>query len=99
MWGRFRSLHGVEPAEADRVTLAAEQAHGFIQWQPDHIAVRADDLDDEGSGDALRRVAAGLAAPLARRQVSLDIIIRQPFEAHARFHQSLAKRLLRRDQA
>src|SRR5262249_9636584 len=53
----------------------------------------------ESSGDALRRVAAGLATPLARSEVSFDILLRQPLETHTRFHMTLAKSLLWRDKA
>src|SRR3990172_4221995 len=63
----------VEPAEADRITLAAEQAHGLVQRQADHVRVGSDDLHDEASGDALRRVTAGLAAPFAGGEIGLDV--------------------------
>ena len=67
--------------------------------RPTTLRVGADELDDEGAGDALRRVAAGLAAPFAGGEIGLDVLVRQPLEAHARFHQALAERLLRRHQA
>ncbi len=64
-------LDRVEPAEADRVALAAQQRHGFVQRQADDIGVGADDLDDESAGDALRGIAAGLAAPFAGGEIAL----------------------------
>ena len=46
---------------------------------------------DEGAGDALHGVAAGLAAPLARGEVGIDVLARQPLEAHARLDQAPAE--------
>src|ERR1700745_1752906 len=83
-------LHRVEPAEADRAALAPAQGHGLIERQADDVRVGTDQLDDEGAGDALRCIAAGLAAPFAGGEVGLDILLRQPLEAHAGFHQALA---------
>src|SRR5947208_6615088 len=56
---------GIEPAEADRKTLAAQERDRFVERQADDVAVGADHFDHERSGDALHRVAAGFAAPFA----------------------------------
>src|ERR1700681_4838338 len=92
------SLHCVKPAEMDRKTLAAEQRHGFVERQADDVGIRADDLHQKGSGDALRRVAAGLAAPFARREIGFDVLVREALEAHPRLDVTLPERLLRRHQ-
>src|SRR6266568_5682797 len=57
--------HRIQPAEMQRVALASEQRHGLVQRQADHIGVGADQLDHEGPGEPLDRIAAGLAAPFA----------------------------------
>src|SRR3954469_16360348 len=59
----------VEPAEVDREALARQQRCGLAKRQADGVGVGADDLDDEGTGQPLRRIAAGLAAPFARREI------------------------------
>ncbi len=51
------------------------------------------------AGDALRRVAAGLAAPFAGGEIGLDVLVGQPLEAHAGLDEALAEGLLRRHQA
>ena len=76
-----------------------EQRRGLVQRQADDIGVGADDLDDEGAGEPLRGIAAGLAAPFAGGEIGLDVLLRQPLEAHAGLDQPLAERLLRRHQA
>src|SRR5580693_3759480 len=90
------SLHRVEPAEMDRKTLAAEQRHGLVERQADNIGIGADDLDQKGSGDALRRIATGLAAPFPGSQIGLDVLVGEALEAHPRFDVALPERLLRR---
>src|SRR5438132_1290336 len=92
-------LAGIQPAEADRKTLAAEQRDRFIERQANDVAVGADHLDHERSGDALHRVAAGFAAPFAGADIGLDVVLAEPLETHAGFDQALAERLLRRHQA
>src|SRR5687767_7026597 len=94
---RNDTLHRVEPAETDRIALAAQQAHRLVKRQPDHIAVGADQLDHEGAGNALDRVAAGLAAPFAGGEVGLDVLGGEPLEADPGFNQAVTKRLARRD--
>src|SRR5262245_57016146 len=96
---RLQTSYSVEPAGADRVALARQQRSHFIERKADDVAVRADDLDDECSGDALRGVTAGLAAPFARGQIGLDIVLRQSLEAHAGLNQSLPVSFFRRHQA
>src|SRR5665213_4559682 len=93
---RRQTLAHAEPSIAEWIALAAEQRHCLIKRQPDNIRVRADQLDDEGSSDALRRVAAGLAAPFAGGEIGLDILFRQALETHPRFDEALAERFLRR---
>src|SRR4051812_32375310 len=66
---------GIQPAEADRKALAAEQRDGFIKRQADDVGVGADHLDHERSGDALHRIAAGFAAPFAGTDIGLDVIL------------------------
>src|SRR6516225_3620604 len=64
IWERAGAAsNGAQPAEADGVALACEQRGHFIERQSHDIAVGADDLDNEAPGNALRRVAARLAAP------------------------------------
>src|SRR5262245_66639085 len=94
-----QASYGMEPAEADRITLAGQKRGHFVEWKADDVAVGAHDLDDEAPGDALRRIAAGLAAPFARGEISLDVVLRQALEAHARLDQALAVGLSRRPQA
>src|SRR5450631_1915455 len=92
-------LAGIQPAEADRKAFAAEQRDRFIERQAHDIAVGADHLDHERSGDTLHGIAAGLAAPFAGADIGLDIVLAQALEAHPRLDQALAKALLRRHQA
>src|SRR6202023_3129853 len=93
------SSHRVEPAEMDRKTLAAEQRHGLVERQADDVGIGTDDLHQKSSGDALRRVAAGLAAPFPGSKIGFDVLVREALEAHPRFDVTLPERLLRRDQA
>src|SRR5262245_26603388 len=97
--GPRQPSYRVEPADADRVALAREQRGHFIERKADDVAVGADDLDDEAAGDPLRGVTAGLAAPFARGEIGLDVVLRQPLEAHAGFDQALPVGFLRRHQA
>src|ERR1041385_1963527 len=97
---RFMSgLDRVEPAEVDREALAGQQRRGLVQRQTDDVGVGADDFDDEDAGEPLRRIAAGLAAPFAGGEIGLDVLLRQPLEAHAGLDQPLAESLFRRHQA
>jgi hypothetical protein len=82
-----------------RVAFAAKERRGFIERQSYDAGIGTDDFHDKRAGDALRRVATGLAAPLSGGEVGLDVFIRQPLEAHPRLHVALPKRLLRRHQA
>src|ERR1700685_2487775 len=91
--------HRVEPAEMGRKTLAAEQRHGLVERQADDIGIGADDLHQKSPSDALRRVAAGLAAPFARGEIGLDVLVGEALEAHPRLDVALPKRLLGRHQA
>src|SRR5262249_26002493 len=92
-------LHRVEPADPDRKALACEQRRGLIERQPDDVGIGADALHHEAAGNALCRIAAGLAAPLTGGEIGLDILLRQPLEAHFGFDQTLPESLLGRDQA
>ena len=58
----------------DRIALARQQRRGLVERQADDVGVGADDLDDEGAGDALHRIAAGLAAPFAGGEIGLDVL-------------------------
>src|ERR1700685_4177998 len=91
--------HRVQPAEMDRKTLATEQRHGLVERQADDVGIGADDLDQESSGDALRSIAPRLAAPFARGEIGLDVLVGEALETHPRFDVALPERLLRRDQA
>src|SRR5260221_9550594 len=77
------SLDRVEPAEVDREALARQQRSGLIQRQADDVGVGAGDLDDEAAGKPLCSIAAGLAAPFARGEIGLDVVVGQPLEANA----------------
>src|SRR5215510_14620472 len=87
--GPRQRSYDVEPARADRIVLAREEPGHFIEREADDVGVGADDLDDEAAGDALRRVTAGLAAPFARGEIGLDVVLRKPLEAHACLNQAL----------
>src|SRR5665647_3899980 len=65
-------LAGIQPAESDRETLAAQERDRFVQRQPHHIGVGADQLDHERAGDALDGVATGFAAPFAGAYIGLN---------------------------
>jgi hypothetical protein len=62
------------------IALAAEQRDRFGQRQADDVGVGADQPLDEGAGEALNRVAAGLAAPFAACQIGVDFTGRQALE-------------------
>src|SRR5712675_885448 len=49
----------VEPADVGRKPFTGKQRHGFVERQADHVAVGADELDDECARQTLGRVAAG----------------------------------------
>src|SRR6187549_3551815 len=83
------SSHRVEPAEVDREALAGQQRRSFVQRQADDVGVGADDLDDEAAGEPLRGVATGLVAPLTGGEIGLNVLLRQPLEAHPRLDQPL----------
>jgi hypothetical protein len=70
-----------------------------VQRQADDIRGRADDLQDEGPCLALDSVTAGLAAPFPGREISLEILARQPLEPDPRLDEALAPRILACDQA
>src|SRR5579872_6781324 len=76
------SGHGVEPAEMDRIALAAKERDGFVERQADDVGIGTDDLHQKAAGDALRGVAAGLAAPFAGGEIGLDVFIGEPLETH-----------------
>src|SRR3979409_675437 len=70
--------HRVDPAEMDRIALAREQRDGLVERQAHHIGVGTDQLDHETPGQPLHRVATGLAAPFAGREIGLDVLLREP---------------------
>ena len=57
-----------------RKPFAGEQRHGFVERQADHVGVGADQLDNKCAGEALRRIAASLAAPLARTEIGFHVL-------------------------
>src|SRR5690606_10192549 len=71
------ALTCLEPVEMKREALARQQRRHLRERQADDIRVRADDLLHKAAGEALDRVAAGLAAPLARGDVALDVLRRE----------------------
>src|SRR5689334_24272770 len=96
---RFMDLSGVEPAEADRIALAVEERHGLVEGQADDVRVGADELHDEAAGEPLDRIAAGLAAPLARGEVALELVPGEALEAQPRLDDTLADLVARGDEA
>jgi len=74
--GATPASYGVEPAGADWIALAGQQRGHFVERKPDDVGLGAHDLDDEAPGDPLRRVTAGFAAPFARGEIGLDVILR-----------------------
>src|SRR3974390_1867501 len=92
-------LNRIKPAETDRITLATEQAQGFVQGQTNHVGIGADDLHDEGAGKPRHWVGTGFAAPLAGGKIGLDVFQRQPLETNARLNDALTERLPRGHQA
>src|SRR5262245_12624149 len=84
------------PAAAGRITLAGQERGHFVEWKADDVAIGARDLDEEAAGDALRGIAAGLAAPFGGGEIGLDVVLREALEAHARLDQALAVGLFRR---
>src|SRR6187402_1886214 len=89
---------GVEPAEADRKALAAEQRRGLVERQADDVGVGPHHLHHEGAGDALHGIAAGFAAPFAGADIGLDVVLREAFETDPGPDQALAEGLARRDE-
>jgi len=63
---QYQASYDVEPADTGRVAFAGQKRGHLVEWKADDVAVGAHDLDDEASGDALRGVATGLAAPFTR---------------------------------
>src|ERR1700733_11083450 len=92
------SSHRVEPAEMDRKTLAAKQRHGLVERQADDVGIGAYDLHQKSSGDALCRIAAGLAAPFSGGKIGFDVLVGKALETYPRLDVALPKRLLGRHQ-
>src|SRR6202167_1528003 len=88
----------VQPAEVDGITLTAEQRHGVIERQTNHVGKRSDDLHYETARDTLRRVSAGFAAPFSGRKIGFDVFFRQPLEANPGLDVPLPRLLVRREQ-
>src|SRR6185295_13269555 len=86
----------IEPAEMHRVALPLEQRQRLVKRKTDDIGVGADEFDDETSGKALDRIAARFVAPFSRREIALDILVGEPFEANARFNKPRFYRVVRR---
>ena len=72
-----RRRQRVDPAGVDREPFAGQQRHGLVERQAHHVGVGADQLDDERAGDALGRIAAGLAAPLAGGEIGVKVLARR----------------------
>src|ERR1700730_14564315 len=58
---RDQASYGVEPTEADRITLAGQKRGHFVKWKADDVAVGAQGFNDEAASVALIGVAAGRA--------------------------------------
>src|SRR5690606_36618765 len=84
-----RSAPG-QPAEMDREPLAVKEGHGLIERQADDIGVGADQPHDEAAGEPLDGVAAGLALPFSGSQITVDVLMGEPLEAHPSLDQALA---------
>src|SRR3954470_5622973 len=72
------------------VARAFEQHARFGQRQPDDVRIAAGDVPHVDLAIALKRVAAGLAAPFAVACVISDLFVRQPLHGDRRFHQPFA---------
>src|SRR6516164_3745996 len=91
-------LPGVDPAEMDRIALAAKQRQRLVQRQADNVGIGADELDHKSAGDALRGITARFAAPFAGGEIGFDVLFGQTLKSHARLYVTLPERFLRRDQ-
>src|SRR6516162_6009030 len=95
---REPSSPGVDPAEMDRIALAAEQRQRLVQRQADNVGIGTDELDHKSASDALRSIAARFATPFAGGEIGFDVLFRQTLKSHARLYVTLPERFLRRDQ-
>ncbi|VTZ62490.1 conserved hypothetical protein [Sinorhizobium medicae] len=94
-----RIFSAFQPTIVHVVSFADQEIDSLIKRQAYHIGVRADQLHDEASGNALDAVSPGLAAPLAGREIALDIHRGKPLEAHLGVDHLLTKRAVGRDEA
>src|SRR5690606_31830128 len=87
------------PVGMDLVAFCCEQADGLVKREPDDIAVGTHQLDHECPGQSLDTIAAGLVAPFAGGEVTVDLLLRKALETNAAFHELLPQFSLRRSQA
>src|SRR6202049_376069 len=80
MGARSARSNGADPAETDGIPLARQQGRHFIERKPHYVAVGADDLDNEAPPNPLGGIAASLAAPFARGEIGLDVLLGKPLE-------------------
>src|ERR1019366_5665348 len=88
-----------QPSNIGRKAFAGKEGHGLLKWQTNARRIRANEFLGEATGKTLDRIAAGLAVPLARSEIGLDLGSRQPFEAQPRFDKFLARAAFWRDEA
>ena len=97
--GRKRSAARAAP---DDIAAAGQQLRGFMERQADDIRIRARDPRHERGGAALDCVAAGLAAPLAAREIGVQLGRAEALELHLADHpadRDIAGRRHQRDAA
>src|SRR5688572_11547267 len=92
-------LAETQPVEVDRKGLAQQHADHLGQRQADDVGVGTDHLLHEAPREPLNGIAAGLAAPLARGDVGLDLLLAQALEPYARVDDLEAYAIVRGDQA
>ena len=96
---RRRRSHPVQPGNIGRKAFAGKQRHGLVKRQTDDRGIRSYKFLGESAGKTLERIASGLAAPLARSEIGLDLICREPLEAQPRLDKLMARAALWRDEA
>src|SRR6185503_18810939 len=74
----------------NRISRRFQQHAGLRERQSDHVRIATGDMADVDLAIALKRIAAGLAAPLAVTGVMIDLLIAQPFHGDHRLDQPLA---------
>src|SRR5208282_1948049 len=95
---RLRSLDEVRyPLPVDIIAFAGEQRRSFSERKADDVRVGADEPLNERAGEALDRITAGLAAPFAALEISLELAAGQALEPEARLDQAAPRRAARGD--